>query len=219
VSWSFTLNEHLPRPIHVFECWTSPAYPTLSLMPRYGAPGVPVSASEPATNPALNWSRTRRDCEQTRTRDRKQPQVPIPTTIHGIRFDVPSCPRPATSRSFATLNTPVEYRNVDVTYGPENFPAVKEAVAWSQSVRRNEPLNIDVPAIERAKRYLRRCRRQLLANTATSIRSRLLPARQRIRARRRPGATRVVGVEQSVRAAMVNRRVARQASPRRSVWA
>jgi hypothetical protein len=48
----------------------------------------------------------------------------------------------------------VEYRNVDVTYGPEHFPPVKEAVAWSQSVRLHEPLNIDVPAIERAKRYL-----------------------------------------------------------------
>ena len=29
----------------------------------------------------------------------------------------------------------IEYRNVDVTYGPENFPPVKKAVAWSQSVR------------------------------------------------------------------------------------
>jgi len=48
----------------------------------------------------------------------------------------------------------VEYRNVDVTYGPEDFPPVKEAVAWSQSVCPHEPLNIDVPAIERAKRYL-----------------------------------------------------------------
>lgn len=47
-----------------------------------------------------------------------------------------------------------EYRNVDVTYGPENFPLVKEAVAWSQSVRLGEPPNFDVPAIERAKRYL-----------------------------------------------------------------
>jgi hypothetical protein len=48
----------------------------------------------------------------------------------------------------------VEYRNVDVTYGPENFPPVKEAVAWSQSVRPHEPPNFDVPAVERAKRYL-----------------------------------------------------------------
>ena len=48
----------------------------------------------------------------------------------------------------------VEYRNVDVTYGPENFPPVKEAVAWSQSVRPQEPPNFDVPAVERAKRYL-----------------------------------------------------------------
>jgi hypothetical protein len=48
----------------------------------------------------------------------------------------------------------VDYRNVDVTYGPENFPPVKEAVAWSQSVRPHEPPNFDVPAVERAKRYL-----------------------------------------------------------------
>jgi RepB DNA-primase from phage plasmid len=48
----------------------------------------------------------------------------------------------------------VEYRNVDVTYGPEHFPPVKEAVAWSQSVRPREPPNFDVPAVERAKRYL-----------------------------------------------------------------
>ena len=48
----------------------------------------------------------------------------------------------------------VEYRNVDVTYRPEHFPPVKEAVAWSQSIRPYEPLNFDVPAVERAKRYL-----------------------------------------------------------------
>jgi hypothetical protein len=48
----------------------------------------------------------------------------------------------------------IEYRNVDVTYGPENFPSVKKAVAWSQSVRPQEPSNFDVPAVERAKRYL-----------------------------------------------------------------
>jgi hypothetical protein len=48
----------------------------------------------------------------------------------------------------------VEYRNVDLTYGPENFPQVKEADAWSQSVRPHERPNFDVPAVERAKRYL-----------------------------------------------------------------
>jgi hypothetical protein len=47
----------------------------------------------------------------------------------------------------------VEYRNVEVTYGPEDFPPVKE-VARSQSVRPREPSKFDVPAIERAKRYL-----------------------------------------------------------------
>ena len=48
----------------------------------------------------------------------------------------------------------VEYRNVDVTYGPEHFPPVKEAVAWSRSVRPHEPRSFGVPAVERAKRYL-----------------------------------------------------------------
>jgi hypothetical protein len=48
----------------------------------------------------------------------------------------------------------IEYRNVDVTYGPENFPPVKEAGDWSQSVRPPERSDIDVPTIERAKRYL-----------------------------------------------------------------
>ena len=48
----------------------------------------------------------------------------------------------------------IEYRNVDATYRPEDFPPVKEAVAWCQSVRQHEPSNSDVPAIERAKRYL-----------------------------------------------------------------
>src|SRR5688572_31874105 len=47
-----------------------------------------------------------------------------------------------------------EFLNVDVIYGPENFPPVKEAVAWSQSVRPQEAPNFDVPALERAKRYL-----------------------------------------------------------------
>ena len=48
----------------------------------------------------------------------------------------------------------VEYRNVDVTYGPEHFPSVQEAVTWSESVRPHEPSNIVAPAIERARRYL-----------------------------------------------------------------
>jgi hypothetical protein len=48
----------------------------------------------------------------------------------------------------------IEYRNVDATYRPEHFPPVKEAVAWSQPVRSHEPSSSDVPAIERAKRYL-----------------------------------------------------------------
>jgi hypothetical protein len=48
----------------------------------------------------------------------------------------------------------VEYRNVDVTYGPEHFPPVKEADAWPQSVGSHELRNFDLSAIERAKRCL-----------------------------------------------------------------
>ena len=48
----------------------------------------------------------------------------------------------------------IEYRNVDVTYRPENFPPVNEAAAWSKSVRPRERSNFDVPTIERAMRYL-----------------------------------------------------------------
>ena len=48
----------------------------------------------------------------------------------------------------------IDYRNVDVRYGPEDFPPVKEADAWPQSVGSHESRNFDLPAIERAKRYL-----------------------------------------------------------------
>ena len=48
----------------------------------------------------------------------------------------------------------IDYRNVNVCYGPEDFPPVKEADAWPQSVGSHESRNFDLPAIERAKRYL-----------------------------------------------------------------
>ena len=48
----------------------------------------------------------------------------------------------------------VDYRDGNVCYGPEDFPPVKEADAWSQSVGSHESRNFDLPAIERAKRYL-----------------------------------------------------------------
>lgn len=47
----------------------------------------------------------------------------------------------------------IDYRNVDVCYAPENFPPVKETSTCPQSVRPND-LRIDLPAIDRAKRYL-----------------------------------------------------------------
>jgi len=48
----------------------------------------------------------------------------------------------------------IDYRDVNVCYGPEDFPPVQEADAWSQSVGSHESRNFDLPAIERAKRYL-----------------------------------------------------------------
>lgn len=47
----------------------------------------------------------------------------------------------------------IEYRNVDVHYRPEDFPPVMEAPTWQQSIRPfRSPL--DVPTLDRAKRYL-----------------------------------------------------------------
>ena len=47
----------------------------------------------------------------------------------------------------------IEYRNVDVHYRPEDFPPAMEAPAWQQSIR---PFRspVDVPTVDRAKRYL-----------------------------------------------------------------
>jgi hypothetical protein len=47
----------------------------------------------------------------------------------------------------------IDYRNVDLRYGPEDFPPIKEAPAYQESVRRHGS-RLDLPAIERAKRYL-----------------------------------------------------------------
>jgi hypothetical protein len=47
----------------------------------------------------------------------------------------------------------IEYRNVDVHYRPEDFPPVREAPAWQQSIRPFRSA-VDVPTVDRAKRYL-----------------------------------------------------------------
>ena len=47
----------------------------------------------------------------------------------------------------------IEYWNVDVRYGPEDFPPAKEVSTWQQSVR-SLGSALDVPALDRAKRYL-----------------------------------------------------------------
>jgi hypothetical protein len=48
----------------------------------------------------------------------------------------------------------IDYRDVHVCYGPEDFPPVKEADAWPQSVGSHDSRHFDRPAMERAKRYL-----------------------------------------------------------------
>lgn len=47
----------------------------------------------------------------------------------------------------------IEYRDVDARYRPEDFPPTKEAPSWQQSPR-PQGSQLDVPALERAKRYL-----------------------------------------------------------------
>lgn len=48
----------------------------------------------------------------------------------------------------------IDYLNVDVRYGPEDFPHVEEPDAWSESGLPHESQSFDLPVIERAKRYL-----------------------------------------------------------------
>jgi hypothetical protein len=48
----------------------------------------------------------------------------------------------------------IDYRNVDVCYGPGDFPSIKEATTWPESVSPRGSWTLDPPALERAKRYL-----------------------------------------------------------------
>ena len=48
----------------------------------------------------------------------------------------------------------IDYRNVDVCYGPGDFPSVKEATTWPESGGPRDSWTLDLPAVERAKRYL-----------------------------------------------------------------
>ena len=47
----------------------------------------------------------------------------------------------------------VEYRDVNVRYGPEDFPTATEPHAWKPSVRQHGA-RVDLPVIDRARRYL-----------------------------------------------------------------
>jgi hypothetical protein len=48
----------------------------------------------------------------------------------------------------------IDYRNVDVCYGPGDFPSVKEATTWPESVGPRDSWTLNLPAVDRAKRYL-----------------------------------------------------------------
>jgi hypothetical protein len=48
----------------------------------------------------------------------------------------------------------IDYRNVDVCYRPDDFPSVNEATTWPDSVGSRDSWTVDLPAVERATRYL-----------------------------------------------------------------
>src|SRR5687768_4010074 len=48
----------------------------------------------------------------------------------------------------------IEYRNASRLYRPADFPAIEDANPWPQSVGPRQPLNLEFPVIDRAKRYL-----------------------------------------------------------------
>jgi hypothetical protein len=47
----------------------------------------------------------------------------------------------------------VEYRDLSARYGPADFPRTKDPPPWNPPIRLNVP-QLDVPVVERAKRYL-----------------------------------------------------------------
>lgn len=47
----------------------------------------------------------------------------------------------------------IEYHNIDLRYGPEDFPPVQKEPAWVPPVNSDES-RLHLPAVERAKRYL-----------------------------------------------------------------
>lgn len=48
----------------------------------------------------------------------------------------------------------IDYLNVDVSYGPGDFPSVMESSTWPGSVTPRDSWTLDLPAVERATRYL-----------------------------------------------------------------
>jgi hypothetical protein len=48
----------------------------------------------------------------------------------------------------------IEYRDVNVRYGPGDFPSVKATIVGPYSIRPRELRETDRPIIERAKRYV-----------------------------------------------------------------
>jgi hypothetical protein len=48
----------------------------------------------------------------------------------------------------------IEYRNTNRLYKPADFPPIKDASSWPQSVGPRQPFGLELPVIDRAKRYL-----------------------------------------------------------------
>jgi hypothetical protein len=48
----------------------------------------------------------------------------------------------------------VEYRDVDARYGPDDFPPLTDTGSPARSIEPREPKGIDLPVIERARRYV-----------------------------------------------------------------
>jgi hypothetical protein len=48
----------------------------------------------------------------------------------------------------------VEYRDVDIRYGPDDFPRLTDTGSPARSIEPREPRGIELPVIERAKRYV-----------------------------------------------------------------
>ena len=65
----------------------------------------------------------------------------------------------------------IDYRNANACYAPGDFPSVKEATSCPDSVGPRDSWTLDLPAVDRAKRYLSSVPPAIAVSTATSTRS------------------------------------------------